>query len=369
MNFDYTLRREGIEVIKPFDTLKVNIIAKRITDKLCSTFPEHGFVSDELFTKLSRLNMYSAKMPDLLSGAKYFYKNHSIYFNADFPLEDCISFATHECLHYLQEVTNSRGSLVRLGLYDIAKDCGMALNEAAVQLMTSEACGEKVSDVKYYGLDMKTASPTYYPLECVLVKQITYFTGTYPLYHSTLYGDDIFQNTFTAYSDSKTFSFVLNNLDHMLWLESELDRANVFLQTTDNSLAKTKKVYKNIEEIKSQIANLFISTQNKIISTCFSNEFSRIKSLDDVKDFQQRLYDFKDLIGSNSSYEFYNEFYRRAMDKLEEKKAYIEEHGQFDLEKELTKDITVVSNVKGAFTLWRRIVARLRFARSREELL
>ena len=218
-------------------------------------------------------------------------------------------------------------------------------------------------------MNFQTESPTYYPLECVLVKQIAYFIGTYPLYHSALYGDDIFQNTFMAYSDSKTFYFVQNNLDHMLWLESELDFAISAFQEEDNSSSKSKKIYKNIEAIKKQICNLFLTTQNKILSHCFSNEFSRIKTLDDIKEFQIRLYNFKNIIGTNDSYEFYNEFYRRSMEKLEEKKAYLEAHGQFDLEKELTKDITVISNAKGAFSLWRRIVARLRFSKSREELL
>ena len=369
MKLESTLRKEGIEVLKPFDTLTVNIIAKRISDKLCRAFPEHGFLECDLFSQFSRLNMYSAKMPDSLTGAKYFYKNHSIYFNADFSLEHCISFATHECLHYLQEQLDSRGNLIRLGLYDLNSDCGIAINEAAVQLMTVEACHESVSSAKYYGLDLKTASPTYYPLECVLVKQIAYFTGTYPLYHSTLYGDDIFKNTFIALSDSQTYEYVEKNLDHMLWLESELERAITALQVKDNTINRNKRINQNIDTIKKQISDLFLATQDKIFSHCFSNEFSRIKNLEDVKEFQKRLYNFKDLIGTNSSYEFYNEFYRRSMEKLEEKKTYIEEHGQFDMEKELTKDITVISNAKGAFTLWRRIVARLSFSKSREELL
>ena len=369
MKAETTLRKEGIEVIEPFDTLKVNIIAKRISDKLCSTFPEHGFHQDELFETFSRLNMYSAKMPDTLSGAKYFYKNKSIYFNIDFPLENCIPFAVHECLHNLQEIKDTRGKLLRLGLYDIKNNCGMALNEAAVQLMTTEACTEQVSQVKYYGLDMQTQSPTYYPLECVLVKQIAYFTGTYPLYHSTLCGDDIFQNTFMAISDSKTFYFVQNNLDRMLWLENELDFAISEFQAEDNSTSRSRKIYKNIEAIKKEICNLFLETQNKILAQCFSTEFSRIKSLNDIKEFHKRLYNFKNLIGTNSSYEFYNEFYRKSMEKLEEKKAYIETHGELDIEKEVTKDITVISNAKGAFSLWRRIAARIRFAKSREELL
>lgn len=57
------------------------------------------------------------------------------------------------------------------------------------------------------------------------------------------------------------------------------------------------------------------------------------------------------------------------MEALEKKKEYLETHGQFDFLDELTKDITVVSNAKSAFTLWRRIVARLKIGKARDELL
>ena len=196
MSLESTLRKEGIEVIKPFDTLKVNIVANRIAEKLCNAFPEHGFSHDDVFMKISRLSMYSAKFEDSLCGAKYFYKNNSIYFNADFPLENCMSFALHECIHYLQKIEDEKGELLALGLYDFVSGCGMAINEATVQLMTSEAFYASSEEVKYYGLDLNTPSPIYYPLECVIVKQMAYFTGTYPLYHSCLARRRHFQKYF-----------------------------------------------------------------------------------------------------------------------------------------------------------------------------
>ncbi len=130
--------------------------------------------------------MYLAKMEDPLCGAKYYYKNNSIYFNANFPLEDADLFALHECIHYLQEQKDSRGNLIRLGLFDFAKNRGMAINEAAVQLMTANALNMPVQHVTYYGMEIPTNSIDCYPLECVIVNQMAYFTGTYPLFHSTI---------------------------------------------------------------------------------------------------------------------------------------------------------------------------------------
>ena len=51
-----------------------------IAKKLVDNFPEQNFNYHELFCKISRLNMYIAKIPSGVA-AKYFYKNSSIYFS------------------------------------------------------------------------------------------------------------------------------------------------------------------------------------------------------------------------------------------------------------------------------------------------
>lgn len=64
MSIETDLKKDGIEVIKPLDTLKINSIAKNISEKICETFPDYGFNPNDLFIQLSRLNMYRAKMPE-----------------------------------------------------------------------------------------------------------------------------------------------------------------------------------------------------------------------------------------------------------------------------------------------------------------
>ena len=125
---------------------------------------------------------------------------------------------------------------------------GIGLNEAAVQLMTCEGLKNYYEDVKYYNLNLKTISPTYYPLECAILSQVCYFTGTYPLYHSTLYGDDIFKNTFITLSDNTTFYKVKNNLDKMLNLENELEYYINLLSHYEANIKKTRKLNIIIEK-------------------------------------------------------------------------------------------------------------------------
>ena len=197
MSINSTLKREGIEVINPLSTLEINKIASKIAEKLCSTFPEHNLNQSELFIAISRLNMYIAKMPNDMAVAKYFYKNNSIYFSQDMDLEDLNTLAIHECIHFLQEQKDKHGKLIRLGLYNPQrKTSGMALNEAAVQYMASKANHSKIDTVRYYNMNLTTESPDFYPIETAIVRQLAYFTGTYPLFHSVLHSNDIFKNTF-----------------------------------------------------------------------------------------------------------------------------------------------------------------------------
>jgi len=104
VSIENELKKNGIEVIYKLDTLKTNSIAKKIAKKLCVAFPEHDLNYNKLFIKLSRLNMYVARMPAGMSEATYYYKNSSIYFNSLLDLEqDLDNFAIHECIHAIQE--------------------------------------------------------------------------------------------------------------------------------------------------------------------------------------------------------------------------------------------------------------------------
>ena len=87
MSIDSVLKKEGIEDIKPLDTFTINRIARNIANKLSTTFNEHNLDESDLFVSISRLEMYFAKMPNDLAGAKYFYRNNAIYFNDQFTLD------------------------------------------------------------------------------------------------------------------------------------------------------------------------------------------------------------------------------------------------------------------------------------------
>ncbi len=331
MSIDSVLKKEGITVISKLDTIKVNTIAANIASKLCLAFPEHNLNRSALFSSLSRIDMYIAKMQkDDSACAKYFYKNNSIYFNKETNLNFMASLAVHECIHYIQEIKNENNELVKMGLYNGNSNLGLGLNEAAVQLMTSEANMQNETEEIYFNISLKTISPNYYPLECSLVNQMAYFTGTYPLYNSTLNSNNVFKNTFIAKSDKKTYYIISKNLDKLLTFENDLNYYVTELKYA-NKVSSIKLLNSLILSKKKDIYNLFFKTQNLIIKKCFLSEFNSIRNLEDIKEFTQKFYNFKNVMGYSDEYTYYNDFYRYIMEELDKKRTYIKTYGDINL--------------------------------------
>lgn len=360
MSVDSILKKEGISIVRKLDTLEVNKIARNIAEKITNSFSQYILNCDNLFSSISRIDMYLAKMPADASSAKYLYKNNSIYFdeNIDLSISENSIFALHECIHFLQAQIDASGNITRLGLYDL-KGHGVALNEAAVQIMASTAQGRDFDSVKYYDIYMNTISPDCYPLQCALLSELIYFTGTYPLYHSTLNSNDVFKNTLISYSDKKTYSKVSQNLDKLLKLEDDLYYFYVELSNATKD-KDSKLLNRLINNRKGAIRKVFFETQNLIIQNCFTNQFNAIATLEDVKEFQDKLYNFKNVLCYTDDYNFYNEFYCNTMVALESVREFLENNGNMVEYRNANKSLTVIDNSNGIFNLLKRIVQKIR---------
>ena len=268
--------------------------------------------------------MYLADLPRDFSGAKYILDNNSIYFNNNLPFENIPETAMHECIHFIQHFNGDEN----LGLSKNKKE--IILNEAAVQLMASEANMEQISEVKYFNMFLKTPSTNFYPLECSLLNQITYFTGTYPLFNSVLYSNDIFRNTFIRKFNKKMYSQLVGQLNKLANQENELSYyINELANAVNTDLIK--KLNKHINYKKQKIATTYFQTQNYIIKNCFNYEFNTIRTLEDIHDFKNKLYEFKNLLAYTDNYSFYNDYYRSMMNALVTKKEQIIASGKINL--------------------------------------
>lgn len=364
MSINSTLRKEGIEIVNSLNTLEINKIASKIAEKLCSAFPEHNLNQSDLFIAISRLNMYFAKMPNDMAVAKYFYKNNSIYFNQDMDLEDLSTLAIHECIHFLQGVQDKYGRLIRMGLYNLqGKSSGMALNEAAVQYMASKANNAFCDNVRYYNMNLNTESPDYYPVETAIIRQLAYFTGTYPLFHSVLHSNDVFKNTLIAKSDARTYNIIESNLDLIMQYQEELVLAINYLDyysENNAALNKIKKLSNKIEALKAIILKLTLETQNIIICNCFNKEFEYIKDQTSLNSFQTHLYNFKDFLIDTDGYNFYNEFYRDMMNKLDEKRELVKKYGILTFFEESNSDLTLFENPTYGVEFFKKLFNKLK---------
>ena len=329
MSIESDLRKDGIRVVDILDTMSVNRIAHNIAAKLCDTFPELCFNETDLFTKLSRLSMYRATMPEGMAEDNYFYKNTSIYFNEKIAFEDLEEFAIHECIHYIQEIKDKKNNLVRMGLcnFDNLKIVGMGLNEAAVQYVTSKIIGIEKDYVKYFGVSFRTISPSYYPLECNLIEQMTYITGESVLYDSTFTSNDKFKNAFIKLTSEDTYDKVEYYIDQILDLEENIIKLGNKFSSFDEKNKKVDKIVSKTENCKSKIAEYYEKAQNLIIKNYFDKAFKLISNLEELDNYRRKLEHYGELIGRTDNYTFFDDYYTEKMSALEHKSNVLENGG------------------------------------------
>lgn len=365
MNVNSTLKKEGIKIIDNLNALDINKIATTISRTMAEVFPEHNISQSDLFIAIARLNMYTAEMPNDMAMAKYFYKNNSIYFSKNINFNGLNTVVFHECIHYMQELKNQNGKLLRFGLYDleVSPPVGMGLNEAAVQHMASVATGAVLDNVKYYNMELSTESPDYYPLQTALLNEMIYFTGTYPLYHSTLYSNDIFKNTFIAKSSSRTYYDICKNFDLIMEYETRLSKEIYKLSIASEdfkNINKIKRINSKIDDYKKIILEKTLETQNRIIVDCFTNELSHVKTLEDTKNFQYKLYNFKHVLINTNGYNFFNEFYIDMMNKLEEKKEYISKYGNISSINNVSNELANIESKTYGFQFFKTLFDKIK---------
>ena len=321
MNIEKDLKKDGITVEKPLDTLSVTLIAKFVAEKLISSFPFYGFNYDNLFIKIVNVPMYIANIPDNMGQANYFYKNSSIYFKNGLTLDEMKEFAVHEFIHYYQEVKDKNNVLYKLGLCDFTgfKVRGMALNEGAVQLIASRALKTQEESVKYYGIEFSSSSPYCYPVICNLVNQMAYITGENVLFDSTFNSNSNFVKAFTTLCGKKAFEKIQTNLDGILDLEEKIGILSAQLEDDSASESFIAKASIKIGSYKNDVNRVFFETQQLIMTSYFDKASDNLYSEQEIEDFRRRLYNYKDLIGSHDNYSFFNDYYINMMTKLDDK--------------------------------------------------
>ena len=352
MSIESDLKKDGITVIEPLDTTTVNVIAKNVSKKIVAAFSNLGFNFDTLYEKFSKLPMYIADMPEGMSEASYFYKNSAIYFRDGMGLADLEKFAVHELIHNFQEQKNEKGDLTRLGLctFKGSKPTGMALNEAAVQLLASNILENTFETATYYDITFSTVSPNCYPLLCNLIYQMAYVTGEEVLFESTFNSNDHFKNKFTALCGENVYNQVSNYFDKILETEEKIIKISNKIQKTELSTAKVDSLYKKSDELKKQLKSAYFSTQELIINSYFTNSLKTLITSDDIDRFRKKLYSFQDIIGTTTNYFFFNNYYIQMMEKLDSRydslSDYLDDDNTYLIPKKENKFTKIINYIK-----------------------
>ena len=352
MSIEADLKKDGIIVIEPLDKSSVITIAKNVSNKIYTAFSSFGFTYEGLFDKLSKVPMYVANIPKGMSEASYFYKNSSIYFRDGMGLEDIEKYSVHEFIHNIQEIKDEKGNLVRLGLckFNGSKITGMALNEASVQILSSNALNSTFENVEYYGLTFSTISPNVYPLICNLVTQMAYVTGENVLFDSTFNSNDHFKNKFIALCGQKNYNTIVSNLDKLLFTEENIIILENKLQSEDLNLYKSSKIRDKISTQKLKITKLYFNTQELIMSSYFDTVYSNLLTTVDIENFRKNLYGFQELIGTSPNYYFFDNFYISMMEKLDFKYDVITDNTYLIPKKE-NKLIRILKTIRDLISL------------------
>lgn len=234
-------------------------------------------------------------------------------------LADLKKFAVHEIIHHMQEEKNSNGTLKRMGLceYTVSRNKGLGLNEAAVQIISSYIYNSPIDFVKYYGIELSTISPDFYPLVCNLMSQICYLVGEDLLYDSTFYSNDKFKDKLINLIGNKNFTKIETNFDILLDTEEKLAIISNKLLDINCSKNKIKKYSKKVLKYKSKIKNIFFQTQNLIFTSYFDNQYTHLTSISDIEIYKNNLLVYKKLIGISDDYTSFDDYLSCTLYKLD----------------------------------------------------
>ena len=329
MSIQKDLKKEGIQIITKLDTLISNDICKSVSRRIIESFPEFKYTQDEIYKRLSEITMYRAKMIDGMSEANYYYKDSSIYFNENIDYSDLEEFAIHECIKKKKKIQDEKGNLQRLGLstYKNLNPSALALNEAAVQFTSCVIIGVEPDFEKYYGISLYTPSPSYYPLECSLLNEILFFTGTDSLFNSTFFSTDDFKNKIVEMTSENIYEKIVTSFDKILRYEKRIVILNNKILSLEDGSPKIDSINKKIDALKNKISTNYINIQNTIIKEFFEYEISNISSLEDIENCRQKLSKFGEIIGIVDNYTFFDNYYIETMNRLEHKCNILENGG------------------------------------------
>ena len=370
---------QGISNVSEISAKDRHIISKKAIELIYPVVSEFNISKEMLFNSLGKSNMYLADFEDLAMG-KYDYTTNSIYFSNNLDITNLDSSVIHEILHFFQAELTEDNFLIRMGLFKPSKlfkpEKGLGLNEASVQYIASTMVKEVPDHVKYYELELITPSSNYYPLETAIIRQMCFFTGTYPLFFSTLFSTDLFEKTFNTITSEDNYNYIEEKLTYIIQLQEKLSKVYSNIHTHNQAESKKISVLNNITSLKNKLRETVLDVQKIIYTSAFANELDKIETVQDIVNMKTLVSNFENyLISYENDYSF-EQFKDKINIELNNKLALIEAYGNYSFALKAKKDILNLPKIysqsffKTFFSKIKLLIdLRFNFSRSNDEEL
>lgn len=379
MSKKFNHKLHGISNITEISAKDRHTISKKAVDLIYPVVSEFNISKEMLFNSLGKSNMYLADFDDLSMG-KYDYTTNSIYFSNDLDIANLDSSVIHEILHFFQAELTEDNFLIRMGLFKPSKlfrpEKGLGLNEASVQYIASTIVKEIPDHVKYYELELTTPSSNYYPIETAIIRQMCFFTGTYPLFFSTLFSTDLFEKTFKTITSEENYNYIEEKLTYIVQLQEKLSDVYSTIHTHNQAESKKISVLNNITNLKNKLRETVLDVQKIIYTSAFANELDKIETVQDIVNMKTLISNFENyIINYEGDYSF-EQFKDKINIELNNKLALIEAYGNYSFALKARKDILNLpkiysqSFIKTFFSKIKLLIdLRFNFSRSNDEEL
>ena len=379
MSKKFNHKLHGISNITEISAKDRHTISKKAVDLIYPVVSEFNISKEMLFNSLGKSNMYLADFDDLSMG-KYDYTTNSIYFSNDLNITNLDSSVIHEILHFFQAELTEDNFLIRMGLFKPSKlfrpEKGLGLNEASVQYIASTIVKEVPDHVKYYELELTTPSSNYYPIETAIIRQMCFFTGTYPLFFSTLFSTDLFEKTFKTITSEENYNYIEEKLTYIVQLQEKLSDVYSTIHTHNQAESKKISVLNNITNLKNKLRETILDVQKIIYTSAFANELDKIETVQDIVNMKTLISNFENyIINYEGDYSF-EQFKDKINIELNNKLALIEAYGNYSFALKAKKDILNLpkiysqSFIKTFFSKIKLLIdLRFNFSRSNDEEL
>jgi hypothetical protein len=379
MSKKFNHKLHGISNITEISAKDRHTISKKAVDLIYPVVSEFNISKEMLFNSLGKSNMYLADFDDLSMG-KYDYTTNSIYFSNDLDISNLDSSVIHEILHFFQAELTEDNFLIRMGLFKPSKlfrpEKGLGLNEASVQYIASTIVKEIPDHVKYYELELTTPSSNYYPIETAIIRQMCFFTGTYPLFFSTLFSTDLFEKTFKTITSEENYNYIEEKLTYIVQLQEKLSDVYSTIHTHNQAESKKISVLNNITNLKNKLRETVLDVQKIIYTSAFANELDKIETVQDIVNMKTLISNFENyIINYEGDYSF-EQFKDKINIELNNKLALIEAYGNYSFALKARKDILNLpkiysqSFIKTFFSKIKLLIdLRFNFSRSNDEEL